>query len=128
MPEAKTSATTGQAKMTKNEAVRRAVRAIGRHTPLAQLQKYIKEHFDISMSTNHISTSRGDMFRKKGKKGGQRGRKPGAAQAPAAASAAPAKGGSSASAIVLDDVLTVKKLVDRVGPDQLRVLIDTMTK
>src|SRR3954454_24658716 len=50
--------------MTKTEAVRRALTEFGPIAPLSEMQSFIKDRFGIEMSTNHISTSRGEILRK----------------------------------------------------------------
>src|SRR5438046_559185 len=82
----KRGAETGPKKISKNEAVRRAVAALGEGAELAALQAHIRKEFGFEMTTNHISASRTSMRHKKGKKGG---RKKGAKK-PAPASAAKA--------------------------------------
>jgi hypothetical protein len=127
--------------ITKMEAVRRALKEMGRDAIPTQMQPYIKQHFGIEMSTGHISTYKGDILRKK--KGGKKkgGRKP------AAQGAAPEEGGRKEEAgrkvvvqqkpaarsgkeagIPLDDILYVKGLVGRFGPDQLHTLIEAFAR
>jgi hypothetical protein len=64
------------AKITKNEAVRRALAALGRDAKLAALQAWIMQHFGHEMSTNHISTSKGDILRKEAGKDKPAAKKP----------------------------------------------------
>jgi len=63
--------------ITKQEAVRRALKAMGRAATPSQMQPYIKENFGIDMSTDHISTSKGIILHPK-KKGGKGAKKPAA--------------------------------------------------
>ena len=118
-------------KLTKQEAVRRALDHFGRDAKPTQMQGWIKEHFNIEMTTNHISTAKGGILHKAGNRK-SKGRKPvvqkSAARTVAAKRAATkpptapsAKGGHS---IPPEDVLTVKDLVVRLGPGPLRTLID----
>ena len=62
--------------ITKQEAVRRALKAMGRAATPSQMQPYIKQNFGIDMSTDHISTSKGIILhpKKKGGKGAEAGR------------------------------------------------------
>ena len=127
--------------ITKQEAVRRALKAMGRAATPSQMQPYIKEKFNIEMSTDHISTSKGIILHPK-KKGGNGAKKP-AAQG-AAATEGEAKEGAGRKAVVqhkpaaprggkeagipLEDILYVKGLVGRLGPDQLHRLIDAFAR
>ncbi len=51
--------------ITKLEAVRRALNAMGRAATPSQMKPYIKENFGIEMTTGHISTSKGSILHKK---------------------------------------------------------------
>jgi hypothetical protein len=55
-------------KITKIEAVRKALAHFGKDAKPAQMQPWIKQTFGIDMSTDHISTSKGDILRKKAAK------------------------------------------------------------
>ena len=122
-----TNGATGE-KITKMEAVRRALKKMGREAKPADMQPYIKDTFGIEMTTDHISTYKGTILNKQAKK-------PAAAvtqaaparktQAPAPRTPAPTE---AADSILLDDVLTVKALLDRVGADRLRKLIDGLAE
>ena len=123
--------------ITKQEAVRRALKAMGRVATPSQMQPYIKEKFNIEMSTDHISTSKGIILHPK-KKGGKGAKKPAAQGAePTEGDGKEASGrkavvqqktavprGGKDAGIPLDDILYVKGLVGRFGPEQLHTLID----
>ena len=103
--------------------------------------RYIKENFGIEMSTDHISTSKGIILRKKKGGKGKGGRKP-AAQGAAGTEGGgqegtgrkvliqrkPAAAGGKEAGIPLEDILYVKGLVGRFGADQLHTLIDAFAK
>jgi hypothetical protein len=110
-------------KLTKQEAVRRALQHFGNDAKPAQMRPWIRQELGIDMSPDHISTAKGDILRKAGVK------KP----AKAASQTAPTKKEVSTSApratsIPLDDILYIKSLVGRVGPDSLHKLIDAFAK
>ena len=107
--------------ITKQEAVRRALKAMGRAATPSQMQPYIKENFGIDMSTDHISTSKGIILHPK-KKGGKGAKKP------AAQGAEPTEGDGKEAGLPLDDILFIKGLVGRLGPDQLHTLIDAFAR
>src|SRR5262245_6613015 len=50
--------------MSKMEAVRQALSAMGGDATPSQMQPFIKQKFGIDMSTDHISTYKGDIRRK----------------------------------------------------------------
>lgn len=107
--------------VTKKEAVRQALSALGMDAPRAELHKFIKEHFDLDVTPNHISSCKGEIQRaKKPKKAAT------AAKAPAAKQEQPKP--SVTHSIRLDDIESVKNLVDRVGADSLRKLIAMLAK
>jgi hypothetical protein len=72
------------------------------------------------MSPEHISTAKGAILRatKKRPKGAKK----------AAAGAEPAAAPVRKAAIPLDDILHIKALVGRLGPEQLHKLIDAFAK
>ena len=62
-PQAKTNG------LTKIEAVRQALAKLGKNAKPLELQGYIKKEFGIEMTADHVSTSKGDILRKKAAKG-----------------------------------------------------------
>jgi hypothetical protein len=104
--------------------VRDALAHFGKKAKPAQMKPYIKDTFGVEMSTDHISTYKGSILRKKdgGKKPGP---KPKGAEV-AAADAAHRGPGRRPSAVSLRDLGTVKDLLGRVGAKELRSLIDLL--
>jgi hypothetical protein len=119
-------------KMTKQEAVRRALNHFGRDARPSQMQGWIKEQFGIEMSTDHISTAKGNILHKPGGKGKSSGMKKPAVRKSAVKAAPAPKSADGArkkdSAIPLDDILYVKGLVGRFGPGPLHTLIDAFAE
>jgi hypothetical protein len=119
-------------KITKQEAVRRALAHFGSDAKPAQMQGWIKSEFDIDMGTDHISTAKGTILRKGEVKGKRRGgRKPGRPKAAAQATApqaAPKPAAGKESGIPLNDILYVKGLVGRFGSGPLHTLIDAFAR
>jgi hypothetical protein len=116
--------------------VRRALAHFGRGGKPSQMQGWIKQQFGIEMSTDHISTAKGEILRKEGGKAKAAAPKkaaPPKAAAPkpqlqqAAASTSPPKAGGKA-AVPLEDILAVKDLVRRLGAGPLHTLIDAFAK
>jgi hypothetical protein len=142
--------------ITKIEAVQRALSELGHNAQLGQMQAHIKERFGIEMSTDHIRTSRSVLFKRRAAhakaaatKAGVTNpavAKPAAAKSPAQPSAARKQGpkkptaqpqsqaslahpvNGPAAGISLDDIESVKALLERVGAPSLRRLIDVMAK
>ena len=115
-------------KITKVEAVRRALAHFGRDAKPTPMQGWIRDQFNLQMGTNHISTAKGDILRKAGRPGKRAG-PPTAEAKPGAVPAAPAAPGRGReAAIPLRDILYLKELVQRVGPGSLHTLIDALAK
>jgi hypothetical protein len=76
----------------------------------------------IEMTTDHISTAKGNILREAGVKAKSVAKKP-ATGKPQVQSATPAK-----TDIPLEDILSVKDLVGRLGAEPLRTLIDAFAK
>ena len=111
----------GQAQISKMEAVRRSLKKLGKAATPTAIQADVKARFGVEMSTDHVSTYKGDIAKKERE---QREAKQQAANKPQErpAQAAPAAGPKK-SALSVEDVLAVKSLVARVGADDLRRLI-----
>jgi hypothetical protein len=117
----------GGESMTKIEAVRRAVEALGPKAHRSDIQSYIKSNFGVDMEVDRISTVKAEVLRKARQK---KSRKPAAAKAAAAPKEAkphtpPAV---SKASVQFDDILKLKDLMGRISPDQLRKLIEVMGK
>src|SRR6267142_438017 len=139
----KTNAKTAAHKpLTKLDAVRRALAELGRDAKPTQIQGFVKERFGVEMTTDHISTSKGDILRKARKQTKSSAPRPvvqpSAARKPAGgnknatgpkSTVAPvAVSNRMSGGIPLDDILKVKDLVVRLGEEQLRVLINAFAK
>jgi hypothetical protein len=113
--------------MTKTDAVRRVMAKLGREAKPLEIQKHLKADFNIDMTTDQISSTKADVLRKrKAKK--KAPAKAAAKPAPAAARAKPAPAQPAKPSVLLEDVLAVRDLVDRVGAAHLRTLIDTLAR
>jgi hypothetical protein len=114
--------------ISKQEAVRRALAHFGRDAKPAQMQGWIRQQFNIEMSSDHISTAKGEILRKAAKKAGPKkaAAKPHVQRAAASTAAARPSGGQAA--VPLADVLAVKDLVGRLGAGPLHTLIDAFAK
>jgi hypothetical protein len=131
---AKKTGTTAQAAtsgINKQEAVRRALAALSKNATAKDIQKYIKDTFNLEMSIDHIYTSKSSALRK-GKKKAPKQRTVNQPPAPEPTSAAkpPAQvvpvARQPAGGISLEDVEAVKGLLGRIGADNLKALVDML--
>jgi hypothetical protein len=121
----------GKGGISKMEAVRRALAEMGQNATPSQLQPFIQQNFGIGMTTDHISTYKGDIRRKaaKGKSGMGKttaSKSGGSKSATGTSQASSARQGQAGGRIGLKDIETVKDLVGRVGADSLRTLINLL--
>ena len=139
-----TAPTTGRGYKTisKVEAVRRSLEKLGREATNAEIQADVLERFGLVMTTNHVSTCKGDLRKAEARKAKAKKDAAPAAKSPTArptarvpqAATTPATtahsktGHGQRTAVELDDILAVKALVGRVGAGHLRTLIDVMAK
>jgi hypothetical protein len=129
--------------LTKIDAVKQALKALGKGASRADIQKFVKDHYDYEMTLDHISNCKGEIARKSKGKGKGKARKaaprPAATKEPAKAAAArptapavPARParivGNGKHAVLLADIVTLRDLVQRIGREQVRTLIDVMSK
>ncbi|MBI1916883.1 MAG: hypothetical protein HYS12_19420 [Planctomycetes bacterium] len=118
-------------RMTKMEAVRRAMRELGKDAQPSKMQGFIKERFGIDMTPNHISACKGEIRRKKAGKAKSAGKKTPSPKPPAkgkGTAQAPASRAAGTAALSIPDIEAIKTLVRRVGADQLRALVDLLAR
>jgi hypothetical protein len=141
-PQAPAGAAATQEPMTKIEAVRQVLAALGNEAKPKEIQEEVKKRFNIDMTSDHIKTAKNNILRKAGIKpaGKKRGRKKGSGKKPATAATAvtapppsptpapAAKGHRKDAAVDMTDIKTVRDLLDRVGVAHLKNLIDMMHK
>jgi hypothetical protein len=111
-------------RMTKQEAVRRALEAKGMDAKPVDLKPYIKQEFGFDMTPEHITTCKSKVVHapKKGKRGRRKKPGPKPAVQPAVVVLQTVK--SSSGAISVEDLQALKGLIGRVGGDHLRTLIE----
>jgi hypothetical protein len=110
------------ATISKIDAVRKALAALGKDGTPTRIQEYVKKAFGLEMTMGHISNCKSTLMRKKPKKA--TGLKALAA-ATVANVAAPAKAATGRQ-VSLQDVQTLKGLFARVGGGDLKSLIDIL--
>jgi hypothetical protein len=128
--------------MSKREAVRQALAELGEGATPTQLRGHILGKFGIEMSADHISTEKGILRRKKVAAAKPAAARTAAARSTARPSAARQAGPGKAApkpqfvaappgdgrAIGLEDIETAKGLVERLGADSLKKLIDVLAR
>jgi hypothetical protein len=120
-----------QGGISKQEAVRRALAELGENAKPSEIKPFVKERFGIEMSADHISTAKGTILKQaKGKKKRRpAAKKEAAPTAPAPPAPRPGtESGKAGAGISLDDIRTVRDLLDRVGADRLRALVELLAR
>jgi hypothetical protein len=133
-------------KISKMEAVRRAMAELGNDATPTPLQAHVKDKYGLDMTKEHVSVYKRDILRKLGvkpkqpaakkaarqksaaRKAGPKKAAPKPAVQPAAVSTSPARSSGKAGGIPLEDILAVKELVGRLGARPLHTLIDAFAK
>jgi hypothetical protein len=105
----------------KAEAIRRALAKLGNKAKPAEIQVFIKAHFDIEMTTTLISVYKSKLVKKRGRKG-----KPGRKPKEVGAISEPASKRAMHEAVSFKDLRIVKEIGDRLGPARMRELIELM--
>ena len=131
---AKKTGTTVQAAtsgVTKQEAVRRAMSALGKAATAKDIQKHVKDTFGHDMTIDHIYNAKSNVLAKGKKKAPKTTGKQPAPSEPTAAHP-PVQPASVArrpsGAISLEDLEAVKGLLGRVGADNLKALADLLAR
>jgi hypothetical protein len=122
------AATSNTESISKLDAVRQALKALGKDAMPVKIQEFVKTSFDVDMSTAHVSNYKTMILRggKTGKKRKKRRKHAVAAEVVAKPIQAPAKAANGA--VTLAEIAAVKGLVSRVGEDTLKSLIDVFSK
>lgn len=110
----------------KMEAVRQAMNNLGPDGSPSEIQKFIKEHFDVDMTANMISSYKSTLRGKAGLGGKRkkRGRPRKSDVEAAAAVAAKPHTVSSHDSVPWKDLRTIKDIAGRIGKKNLRDLVD----
>jgi hypothetical protein len=122
--------------LTKMEAVRRAVAQLGKDAKASEVHGWVKDKLGVEMTIAHVHNCMSEIRKQaKKKRAGKRAARKLAAAASASTPAAqprpaspprPAAGGSGG--ISLEDIEAAKGLLERVGADRLRALIDLLAR
>jgi hypothetical protein len=122
----KNNGTVPKGGITKTDAVRQALSTLGKDASRADIQKFVKDKHGYQMTPDQISTYKWEIQRKKGHTKKAVAVQP-AAKKPEPKSPTPAPAPKS-NGISLEDIETVKDLVERVGADTLRQLIGVLAR
>jgi hypothetical protein len=106
------------------EAVRRAMDSLTYDASPSEIQKYIKDNFDVDMNPNMISSYKSTLRSKAGL-GGRR-KKRGRPKKTAAAANAAASPVSFHDAVPWKDLRTIKDIAGRLGKKGLRDLVELL--
>ena len=120
----------GEETISKKEAVRRSLEKLGKKAMPKEIRQDIRERFGLEVSSNYVSTTKADLLLKpKAKKPAMKKAEPKEApqtREPAAVPSATDDG--KTGAVEMGDILALRGLLDRVGPDRLKTLIDVMSR
>jgi hypothetical protein len=100
---------------------------LGKKAKPKAIQAWIKDNLHLDMTTDHISTSKGLLLRTAKKKlVTTKG-----AAAPVPLQKAPTRAAvevDQGTGVLLEDILTLRGLLQRVGAEHLRTLVDVMSR
>jgi hypothetical protein len=114
--------------ITKKEAVRQALSKLGQDASRPDIQKFVKNHYGLQMTLDHISNCKGELKKEKGHtKTAVTKQLATSKQEPKKPEPSPA-GKAESNGISLADIETVKDLVERVGAGSLRQLIAVLAR
>jgi len=125
IPNKKPEETNGQ-KISKMEAMRRAIGEKGAEAKPLDLQPYLKSKFGIEMNTDLISNYKGLVLKELAEKGAVTA--PSKAQVKPAATPAPKAQAKLASGFSLDELEAVKALSDKIGAEKVKQLAHALSK
>jgi hypothetical protein len=112
---------------TRMDAVRQALATLGKDATRADIQKFVKDQHGFAMTLDHISTCKGEIRKEKGRSKSALTKQPPATKV-VSTQPAPSAAARQAPGISLEDIETVKDLVDRVGATSLTKLISVMAR
>ena len=110
-------------KMTKIKAVELSLAKLGKNAMPKEIQADIKERFDMDVAADYVGKIKSELLNKKKKAAKPAGKE----QATAVEKPVSARGKTgNAQSVEIGDILELKRLVERVGADDLKTLIDVM--
>jgi hypothetical protein len=128
MPRGKAAKPTanGAEKVSKMEAMRRAVQSLGKEASPKDLQGHIEKEYKLTMSYDMASTYKSSVLKELGKAkkpGGKPSKRPASSSGGQKPVARATVGGIS-----LEDIRAVKDLADRIGAEKVQQLAQVLAK
>ncbi len=115
--------------ITKIEGVRRAVQELGQEATTDAIQGFLKDRFGIVMTKQHLYVAKRQALREaKGKTTPSKKRSGKASTFQARSQVQSANGNNGKGSVALEDIRTVKGLVDRFGASKVHSLIGLFAK
>jgi hypothetical protein len=118
--------------VTKQDAVRRALAALGKKATAKDIQKFVKDTFNLDMTIDHVYNAKSNVLGKGKKKAKKLKVKQPAPPEPGAAVKPPVQPApvahKPAGGIRLEDIEAVKSLLGRVGADNLKALVEMLAR
>ncbi len=118
----------GQAKPTKMNAVRQALKKLGKDAKAVDIQKFVKDTFGLAMTVSHVYNCLSELRKQAKKKRLAKSQEKKEAASVPAPPAAQHRQPTGKGGISLKDMAVAKGLLERVGPDRLRALIDVLAQ
>jgi hypothetical protein len=106
------------------DAVEQALAELGKDAGRSQIHDWIKDKYGYDMTLDHISNCKTELAKRGKKKPGPKPQAAALKHEPAKPQAQPAQKES----VEITDVLALRGLLDRVGTENLRKLIDAMAR
>jgi hypothetical protein len=115
--------------ISKMDAVRQALSELGKTSKPVEIQKFVKERFNITMTVGHVSNYKTTILAKKKRKAPAKTvRSDVAVTSPVPPAPVAREAGKLSASVSLEDIRTVKSLLASVGADDLKDLIDLVAK
>jgi hypothetical protein len=117
-------------KVSKTQAVREALRDLGRDAMPTTIWAHVMKRYNLDMSLNHISNIKSTLNKNAPKRGRPKKDKGSIAVVAVVESSkpAPSNGKRAGAAVDFKDIEVTKELAQRVGVKQLHALIDLVSK
>jgi hypothetical protein len=110
--------------LTKMGAVRQALSELGKSAKPLDIQKFVKERFNITMTVAHISNYKTTILAKKKRKAAARMAKGDVVASLAQPAPVTREAPKPGTGVTLDNLRALKELLGKVGADNLKELID----
>jgi hypothetical protein len=105
--------------------VAHALKELGKRAMPLDIQEFVLRTYGVLLTRNLINGYKHTLLKGKKKGKGKRGGREAAAASPVASQTS---NGSANVKVTMDDLQTIQALTKRVGPSQLRSLIDMLAK